>query len=156
MENELEVNEIEVNEDVHTTEDEAALLQQLGDEQDFDPSTADIKQADNAQALAQGSASVMAILGVSEQLLKQFGHKDFAIDPSQAESVASTAAPLFVKYGGEMPPWLAAHKEEFAFLVAAGSLGFTSFQQIKMLKASDAAKEITQSEEVTDSAEEAQ
>ncbi|WP_299021523.1 hypothetical protein [uncultured Photobacterium sp.] len=144
MENEFEVNEIEVNEEVHTPEDEAALLQQLGDEQDFDPSTAEIKTADNSQALAHGAASVMAVLGVSEQLLKQFGHKDFALDPSQAESVANTAAPLFVKYGGEMPPWLAQYKEEFSFVVAAGALGFSSFQQIRMLKASDAAKEVPQ------------
>ncbi|MGF1716117.1 hypothetical protein L4D08_14670 [Photobacterium chitinilyticum] len=146
MENELEVNDIELNEDTHTEAEEAALLQQLGDEQDFDPSTAEIKTADNSQALAQGAASVMAVLGVSEQLLKQFGHKDFAFDPSQAENVASTAAPLFVKYGGEMPPWLAQYKEEFSFVVAAGALGFSSFQQIRMLKVSDAEKEVPQPE----------
>lgn len=150
MENELEVNEIEVNEDAHTTEEEAALLQQLGDELDFDPSTADIKAADNSLALAQGAASVMAVLGVSEQLLKQFGHKDFAFDSSQAENVASTAAPLFVKYGGEMPPWLAQYKEEFSFVVAAGALGFSSFQQIRMLKVSDVAKDVTPSEGESD------
>lgn len=150
MENELEVNEIEVNEDAHTTEEEAALLQQLGEEQDFDPSTADIKAADNSLALAQGAASVMAVLGVSEQLLKQFGHKDFSFDSSQAENVANTAAPLFVKYGGEMPPWLAQYKEEFSFVVAAGALGFSSFQQIRMLKVSDAAKDVTPSEDESD------
>ncbi|UTV27506.1 hypothetical protein [Photobacterium atrarenae] len=146
MENEMELNEIELNEEVHTQEDEAALLQQLGDEQDFDPSTAGAKAADDAQALAAGAASVMAVLGISEQMLKQFGHKDFAFDPSQAENVANTAAPLFVKYGGEMPPWLAQYKEEFTFVVAAGALGFTSFMQLRMLKASDAAKEVAESE----------
>lgn len=142
----MELNEIELNEEVHTEADEAALLQQLGDEQDFDPNTADVKAADDAQALAAGAASVMAVLGISEQMLKQFGHQDFAFAPSQAENVATTAAPLFVKYGGEMPPWLAQYKEEFTFVVAAGALGFTSFMQLRMLKASDAAKEVEGSE----------
>ncbi|NOH56374.1 hypothetical protein F0266_26165, partial [Vibrio coralliilyticus] len=88
-----------------------------------------------------------------EQLLKQFAHQDFAFDEEQAKGVASAAAPLFVKYGGELPPWLAAYKEEFAFVVAAGALSFTSFSQIKALKAMDEEKEINPEEE---QAEEAQ
>ncbi|ERB62599.1 hypothetical protein N779_25465 [Vibrio coralliilyticus OCN008] len=152
MENQMEIEQLENIEEVHSEVEEKALLAEL-DGEDFDPSTVTAKVDADAAKLAAGEASAMMALGVTEQLLKQFAHQDFAFDEEQAKGVASAAAPLFVKYGGELPPWLAAYKEEFAFVVAAGALSFTSFSQIKALKAMDEEKEINPEEE---QAEEAQ
>ncbi|NUW68804.1 hypothetical protein HOP39_14445 [Vibrio coralliilyticus] len=152
MENQMEIEQLENLEQVHSEVEEKALLAEL-DGEDFDPSTVTVKVDAEAAKLAAGEASAMMALGVTEQLLKQFAHQDFAFDEEQAKGVASAAAPLFVKYGGELPPWLAAYKEEFAFVVAAGALSFTSFSQIKALKAMDEEKEINPEEE---QAEEAQ
>ncbi|WP_235284463.1 hypothetical protein [Vibrio coralliilyticus] len=148
----MEIEQLENIEEVHSEVEEKALLAEL-DGEDFDPSTVTTKVDAEAAKLAAGEASAMMALGVTEQLLKQFAHQDFAFDEEQAKGVASAAAPLFVKYGGELPPWLAAYKEEFAFVVAAGALSFTSFSQIKALKAMDEEKEINPEEE---QAEEAQ
>ncbi|WP_242456930.1 hypothetical protein [Vibrio coralliilyticus] len=148
----MEIEQLENLEQVHSEVEEKALLAEL-DGEDFDPSTVTVKVDAEAAKLAAGEASAMMALGVTEQLLKQFAHQDFAFDEEQAKGVASAAAPLFVKYGGELPPWLAAYKEEFAFVVAAGALSFTSFSQIKALKAMDEEKEINPEEE---QAEEAQ
>ncbi|WP_253819549.1 hypothetical protein [Vibrio coralliilyticus] len=148
----MEIEQLESIEEVHSEVEEKALLAEL-DGEDFDPSTVTAKVDADAAKLAAGEASAMMALGVTEQLLKQFAHQDFAFDEEQAKGVASAAAPLFVKYGGELPPWLAAYKEEFAFVVAAGALSFTSFSQIKALKAMDEEKEINPEEE---QAEEAQ
>ncbi|WP_235202617.1 hypothetical protein [Vibrio sp. B183] len=148
----MEIEQLENIEEVHSEVEEKALLAEL-DGEDFDPSTVTAKVDADAAKLAAGEASAMMALGVTEQLLKQFAHQDFAFDEEQAKGVASAAAPLFVKYGGELPPWLAAYKEEFAFVVAAGALSFTSFSQIKALKAMDEEKEINPEEE---QAEEAQ
>mgnify|MGYP006208215187 CR=1 FL=1 len=152
MENQMEIEQLESIEEVHSEVEEKALLAEL-DGEDFDPSTVTAKVDAEAAKLAAGEASAMMALGVTEQLLKQFAHQDFAFDEEQAKGVANAAAPLFVKYGGELPPWLAAYKEEFAFVVAAGALSFTSFSQIKALKAMDEEKEINPEEE---QAEEAQ
>ena len=148
----MEIEQLESIEEVHSEVEEKALLAEL-DGEDFDPSTVTAKVDAEAAKLAAGEASAMMALGVTEQLLKQFAHQDFAFDEEQAKGVANAAAPLFVKYGGELPPWLAAYKEEFAFVVAAGALSFTSFSQIKALKAMDEEKEINPEEE---QAEEAQ
>ncbi|WP_333004918.1 hypothetical protein [Vibrio coralliilyticus] len=142
----MEIEQLESIEEVHSEVEEKALLAEL-DGEDFDPSTVTTKVDAEAAKLAAGEASAMMALGVTEQLLKQFAHQDFAFDEEQAKGVASAAAPLFVKYGGELPPWLAAYKEEFAFVVAAGALSFTSFSQIKALKAMDEEKEINPEEE---------
>ncbi|ARC90966.1 hypothetical protein B6A42_00800 [Vibrio coralliilyticus] len=152
MENQMEIEQLDNLEEVHSEVEEKALLAEL-DGEDFDPSSVTAKVDAEAAKLAAGEASAMMALGVTEQLLKQFAHQDFAFDEEQAKGVASAAAPLFVKYGGELPPWLAAYKEEFAFVVAAGALSFTSFSQIKALKAMDEEKEINPEEE---QAEEAQ
>ncbi|WP_253819399.1 hypothetical protein [Vibrio coralliilyticus] len=148
----MEIEQLENIEQAHSEVEEKALLAEL-DGEDFDPTTVTAKVDADAAKLAAGEASAMMALGVTEQLLKQFAHQDFAFDEEQAKGVASAAAPLFVKYGGELPPWLAAYKEEFAFVVAAGALSFTSFSQIKALKAMDEEKEINPEEE---QAEEAQ
>ena len=142
----MEIEQLENLEEVHSEVEEKALLAEL-DGEDFDPSTVTAKVDAEAAKLAAGEASAMMALGVTEQLLKQFAHQDFAFDEEQVKGVASAAAPLFVKYGGELPPWLAAYKEEFAFVVAAGALSFTSFSQIKALKAMDEEKEINPEEE---------
>ncbi|WP_234425280.1 hypothetical protein [Vibrio coralliilyticus] len=142
----MEIEQLESIEEVHSEVEEKALLAEL-DGEDFDPSTVTAKVDAEAAKLAAGEASAMMALGVTEQLLKQFAHQDFTFDEEQAKGVASAAAPLFVKYGGELPPWLAAYKEEFAFVVAAGALSFTSFSQIKALKAMDEEKEINPEEE---------
>ncbi|NOI32329.1 hypothetical protein F0255_26570 [Vibrio coralliilyticus] len=158
MENQMEIEQLENIEQAHSEVEEKALLAEL-DGEDFDPSTVTAKVDADAAKLAAGEASAMMALGVTEQLLKQFAHQDFAFDEEQAKGVASAAAPLFVKYGGELPPWLAAYKEEFAFVVAAGALGFTSFSQIKALKDFDRAKEVQQMEnepEATEARSEAQ
>ncbi|MCZ8497660.1 hypothetical protein O9929_01400 [Vibrio lentus] len=35
-----------------------------------------------------GEATASAVLGVTEQMLKQFGHQEFAFDAEQAQSAA--------------------------------------------------------------------
>ncbi|MFT5879576.1 MAG: hypothetical protein ACI86X_000680 [Moritella sp.] len=134
---ELDLDQI----DVHSEADEAALLNSLNDE-DFDPGVAEQNSANNSALLEQGAATVVTVLGMGEQLIKQFGHKDFAFDGSQVNNVANATAPLFVKYGGELPPWLAQYKEEIMFTFATGALCLTSFAQVKALNKMDAAKEV--------------
>lgn len=153
--NQMDVEEIEQLEQ-HSELDEKALLAELNGD-DFDPESV-VKRKDpkQAAALAAGKQTAIVVLGVFEQGLKMFGHKAFEFDPEGAESVAEAAAPLFVKYNGELPPWLAEYKEEITFVGAAGVLGFSSVQQIKALKAFDRAKEIEQMESEPEATEEAQ
>lgn len=132
--------------ETHTEAEEKALLDEMEGE-DFNPDTVVAKvDPKKAAALAAGQATAMTVLAVSEQVLKQFGHKQFAFDSELAENFANTAAPLFLKYNGELPPWLATYREELTFVVAAGALGFSSFTQIRELKAIDKAKEINPAE----------
>ena len=126
--------------ETHDEFDEKQLLNSLED--DFNPDAAIEKKSEKDLLLEQGAMTATAVLGVGEQMLKQFGHKQFAFDPEQAEKVANSAAPLFVKYGGELPPWLLAYKEELMFTFAVGVLGFSSYGQIKTLKNIDKAKEV--------------
>ncbi|EFP97448.1 hypothetical protein [Vibrio caribbeanicus] len=143
----LEINQIDIPEieelETHSELDERALLAEL-DGEDFDPDSV-VKRKDPKEnlALETGKQTTLALLGAVEQGLKMFAHKEFEFTKEGAESVAEAAAPLFVKYGGELPPWLSQYKEEMTFIAAAGLLGFSSVQQIKELKAIDRAKEIT-------------
>ncbi|MCJ8350738.1 hypothetical protein [Moritella sp.] len=129
---------------VHSELDEKELLNSLGE--DFNPDTVIDKKSQKEMLLEQGAMSATAVLGVGEQMLKQFGHKQFAFDEAQVENVAKAAAPLFVKYNGELPPWLAQYKEEIMFTFAAGALGFGSYSQIKALKKIDKEKEVKPTE----------
>ena len=131
---------VEVQLDMHSEFDEKELLNSLDD--DFNPDTVIDKKSQKDQLLEQGAMSATAVLGVGEQMLKQFGHKQFAFDEAQVENVAKAAAPLFVKYGGELPPWLAQYKEEIMFTFAAGALGLGSYSQIKALKKIEKEKEV--------------
>ncbi len=137
--NETEVEHIEN----HNPEDERAFINSLGDDDtDFDP-TEPQKVADkHALILERGEATMLTALGVAEGMVKGFVHPEFAFDPNQAEDVAKKTAPLFVKYGGDLPPWLSEYKEELGLLVALGGLGFVSYGQIKHLKAEDLRKEL--------------
>ena len=130
--------------DMHSEFDEKKLLDSLDD--DFNPDAVIEKKSQKDQLLEQGAMTATAVLGVGEQMLKQFGHKEFAFNPEQAEGVANAAAPLFVKYGGELPPWLAQYKEELMFTFAVGALGFSSHSQIKALKKMDKEKEVKQAQ----------
>lgn len=137
------------------SEIENDFLSSLDDE--LTDNDSDTSAENNAMLLKQGEMTATALLGVSEGLIKQFGHKDFAFEPSQMENVASSAAPLFVKYGGELPPWLAQYKEELLFLFATGTLCFTSVSQVKALNKADkdkekALKDKEKKEQVTDAA----
>jgi hypothetical protein len=131
---------VEVQLDMHSEFDEKELLNSLDD--DFNPDTVIDKKSQKELLLEQGAMSATAVLGVGEQMLKQFGHKQFSFDEAQVENVAKAAAPLFVKYGGELPPWLAQYKEEIMFTFAAGALGLGSYSQIKALKKIDKEKEV--------------
>jgi len=145
--NNIETESLPVDEEisVHSEIDEKELLNSL--DEDFNPDAVIEKKSQKEQLLEQGAVTATAVLGVSEQMIKQFGHKEFAFDEAQVENVANAAAPLFVKYGGELPPWLAQYKEEIAFTFAAGALSFSSYSQIKALKKIDKEKEIKEVEE---------
>lgn len=144
--NNIETESLPVDEqiNVHSELDEKELLNSL--DEDFNPDTVIDKKSQKEMLLEQGAMSATAVLGVGEQMLKQFGHKKFAFDEAQVENVAKAAAPLFVKYGGELPPWLAQYKEEIMFTFAAGALGLGSYSQIKALKKIDKEKEVKPSE----------
>jgi len=146
---EIETELVEEQLDMHSEFDEKELLNSLDD--DFNPNTVIEKKSEKTLLLEQGAMTATAVLGVGEQMLKQFGHKQFAFDAEQAEGVANAAAPLFVKYGGELPPWLTQYKEEIAFTMAAGALSFSSYAQIKALKQMDKAKEVKQAQSETES-----
>ncbi|SJN60052.1 hypothetical protein VR7878_04000 [Vibrio ruber DSM 16370] len=151
MENLTEYSENEIPNDdgleTHSKADEDALLNEIT-EQDFNPDEAVAKtDPKEAAALAAGEATSMAVIGVTEEVIRQFVHKDFMFDEAQVKGVAGAAAPLFVKYGGELPPWLVQYKEELTFVMAAGALGFSSYHQVKELKALDRAKEIQAAKE---------
>jgi len=136
-----------------TEADKKALLAEISGD-DFNPDTVVPKSDPKKEAaLAMGEATMTAVLGISEQILKQFGHKSFSFDPEQMQGVASAAAPLFVKYNGELPPWLANYREELTFVVAAGALGFNSFTLIQELKAIDKAKDISPDKNATEEEE---
>ncbi len=137
---ETETVSSEVQLDMHSEFDEKELLNSL--DEDFNPDSVIEKKSQKEHLLEQGAVTATAVLGVSEQMLKQFGHKEFAFDEAQVENVANAAAPLFVKYGGELPPWLSQYKEEIAFTFAAGALSFSSYSQIKALKKIDKEKEV--------------
>lgn len=137
--NEMELNEINEGEEVQNTEAENDFLKSLDDEARNDDPTSPIN--DDSMLLEQGKITASAMLVFGEGLIKQFGHKDFAFDQSQAEGVANSAAPLFVKYGGELPPWLLQYKEELLFAFAAGTLCFSSVRTVKELKQADLPKE---------------
>lgn len=149
MSNEVETELAEEQLELHSEFDEKELLDSLDD--DFNPDTVIEKKSEKALLLEQGAMTATAVLGVGEQMLKQFGHKQFAFDPDQAEGVANAAAPLFLKYGGELPPWLTQYKEEIAFTMAAGALSFSSYAQIKALKQMDKEKEVKQAQSETES-----
>lgn len=151
--NNIETESLPVDEqiNVHSELDEKELLNSL--DEDFNPDSVIEKKSQKEILLEQGAVTATAVLGVSEQMLKQFGHKQFAFDESQVENVANAAAPLFVKYGGELPPWLAQYKEEIMFTFAVGTLGFSSHSQIKALKQMDKEKEVKPSEPEVENAQ---
>ena len=140
-----EVQPAEVQLDMHTDFEEKELLNSLDD--DFNPDTVIENKTQKEMLLEQGEVTATAVLGVGEQMLKQVGHKQFSFDEAQVENVAKAAAPLFVKYGGELPPWLAQYKEEIMFTFAVGTLGFSSHSQIKALKKIDKEKEVKEVKE---------
>ena len=140
----LEEHEIEQRSD----DEQLAFINEFDeDAQDFDPAETELVSENEAALLAGGKATVTVVLGVVEQGLQQFGHKDFAFSDEQAKNLAEKAAPLFVKYNGEMPPWLVEYQHELMTVFAVGGLGFSSYQQIKELRAIDAAKDVTQNEQ---------
>ncbi|WP_120511977.1 hypothetical protein [Photobacterium salinisoli] len=128
--------------ETHSEADEKALLGSLGDDQDFDPSgiTADESVSD-AMMLEFAAAEAVMWLGVGELFLQEMVHPDFHFNEELAEKFGKKAAPLMMKYGGELPPWLKEYKEEIGFAAAAGALGFMSWRQIKALKAEDVEKD---------------
>ncbi|GAB3531876.1 hypothetical protein [Photobacterium alginatilyticum] len=124
----------------HSEQDEKAFLSTLADDnEDFDP--ASIKAKEESQKAETEAAAGMVFIGLMtvEQTMKAMIHPDFAFDPEQAESVAYKVAPLIVKYGGNPPPWLAAYMDEIMAVAAIGMLGFSSWMQVKQLKAADIA-----------------
>ena len=151
--NNIDTESLPVDEqiNVHSEIDEKELLSSL--DEDFNPDTVIEQKSQKDMLLEQGAMTATAVLGVSEQMLKQFGHKEFAFDEAQVENVAKAAAPLFVKYGGELPPWLAQYKEEIMFTFAVGTLGFSSHSQIKALKKIDKEKEVKPSEPEVESSQ---
>lgn len=138
--------------EVHSEAEEAGFLNTLTDDvEDFDPSEIEQQTESDTAMLAQGAATVVTVLGVAELLAKKVGHKDVVFDQSEVENLANAAAPLFVKYGGEAPPWLADWKEEIMFGVAGVSFGFSVVGQVKELRALDAAKDVIPPEHVEES-----
>ncbi|NAW87166.1 hypothetical protein [Photobacterium halotolerans] len=129
-------------EPIYTEQDEREFLASLDDEfvPDDNGTAVQSKKVTDELNRMQGEASAMALLKASEGIIRQFAHSDFQFDEAQLANVAKSAGPLFVKYGGNLPPWLLEYKEEFTFVVAAGALGFTSVNQVRQLKAADNAK----------------
>ena len=106
-----------------------------GLDEEFTPPVAG--EVPESQAVDTSQLTAMFGLNMTEGLLKQFGHKDFEFDESQKENTAAAIAPALAKYNGELPPWLEPYKEEIFALIAVGTLGVTSYMQIKALKELD-------------------
>lgn len=146
MENQTELDQIEMESsegiETHSEADERALIDELNndDGEDFNPDKAVNQDSAKAMALESGKVAVVMGLGVVQQGVKQFVHQDFEFDEAGVDGVANAAAPLLVKYGGKLPPWLEPYKEEIALFAATGMLVFGSYMQIRELKAMDRAK----------------
>lgn len=142
MENQTEsdqiTNPIETELETHSETDEKALIAEL-EGKDFNPDEAVKPDADKELALESSKMTVTVGLGIVEQGVKQFVHPDFVLDKAGVEGVSSAAAPLLVKYGGKMPPWLEPYKEEIAFVAATGMLVLGSVAQVRLLRAMDRA-----------------
>ncbi|PKG39708.1 hypothetical protein [Psychromonas sp. Urea-02u-13] len=134
--NEMESNLIIEEEIIQNTIEETDFLNTLDDGESTEATPA----IDESLLLAQGEMTAVALLGAGEGLVKQFGHKSFELEKAQKENVSKSFAPLFVKYGGELPPWFLQYKEEIMFTFALGTLCFTSLTQVKALKKVDAEK----------------
>lgn len=134
--NEMESMPIIDEEIIQNTEEENDFLKSLDDEEKIEAGFD--QQAEQALLLAQGEMTAVALLGAGEGLIKNFGHKDFKLDPAQKENASKSFAPLFVKHGGELPPWVTQYKEEIMFTFALGSMCFASYAQVKTLKQQDA------------------
>lgn len=141
--NETESNlisdEVLIEEEViQNTAEENNFLKSLGDD------VIEGTPVDDAIQLAQGKMTAVGVITAGECMMQQFVHKDFSLDPTQKEHVSDSFAPLFVKYGGELPPWLLQYKEEIAFTFAMGTMCFVSYAQVKALKKIDAEKVINE------------
>lgn len=137
---EMELNQITES----NTDAENDFLNSLDEEPQADDNSA--SSIEDSILLKQGEMTATIMLSMGENLIKEFGHKDFAFDKAKVEKVANSFAPLFVKYGGELPPWVLQYKEEIMFTFATGALCFTSVKQVKALKKADAPKEAEQSQ----------
>jgi len=154
MEN-INNNETELNETIEPVESVEEVIQHTDEEKDFLNSLDDgesetdstAPNMDESLLLAQGEMTATALLGAGESLMKQFGHESFALDTKQKENVSKSFAPLFVKHGGELPPWVLQFKEEIMFTFAFGSLCLASYSQIKALKKLDAEKVVNKEPE---------
>lgn len=142
METKTELETVSEAEDLlekHSQEEEQAFLNTLSDDVDFDPSQTETTAEKESENFAVEAAAGMVCMGLmtAESTLKMMVHKDFKFDPDQAENVAYKVAPLIVKYGANPPPWLEKYMDEIMAVFAIGVLAFSSFMQVRQLKAAD-------------------
>ncbi|WP_154124999.1 hypothetical protein [Grimontia hollisae] len=152
--NETDIHDEELTIETHSEAEEKAFVANVAnattgaDDGEFDPSGIASDDTPSKEVLLESAAEAAVMyLGVGEAFIKRFGHKDFAFDEELAENFGKAAAPLLLKYDGDMPPWMKAYKEEIGFVAAAGLLGLSSWSQIKALKAQDIALEAKEAEE---------
>lgn len=134
---------------VEETQSEAIASQlesEVAESEAFEKEQADKAQADQESADRQKkheTAFMIALQGV--QWLSATVENNYPCvryDDNTKIEVANKAAAVLAKYDLQMPPWLAAFKEEIELGLVLGTVAFSSYVQIQKWKKEQAAEQL--------------
>jgi hypothetical protein len=113
-------------------------------EPDYDPAE-DIKlseaeKAADAAARAEAKASAQIAVGIVGSVVALVA-PSVDVPAKQKELIAEKLEAVIFKYGAELPPWLAAYREELELAGVLAITGFGVYSQIKAAKAEAAKRE---------------
>ncbi|UAB68815.1 hypothetical protein INR79_09665 [Vibrio sp. SCSIO 43132] len=138
--------------DTHSTDEELALIQAMGAEDDeFNPDAAVSAAASppptKAQQIEALEEDAAMLVGGAEYLIQQAVHPALSFGEPHSAALAKATAPILHKYGGELPPWLKPYKEELGFVVALATAGGSMFFQYRAIKQAEEAAKVKESKE---------
>jgi len=121
--------------------DELEALVEPEHEPDYDPE-AEAKAAEDEQAAddalrAESQASAQIAVSMVASTIEMVAPAA-NIPDQQREKVAAKLEAVIYKYGGVLPPWLAAYREELEFAGVLAITGFGVYMQVKAAKAAEA------------------
>lgn len=115
----------------------------LEKETDYIPQSAE-EQAAEIQAEQESEESAVITAQVAVMIAEQAVVSLWPMleyQDEQRERAAEVLAPVIAKHGGEMPPWLAAYKEEMQAAGFFAMVGFQSYLTVKQHNANLAAND---------------